>query len=203
MRKAAIVIAAIAAAAAGEFLLAPITASAQAAVTPIHVSPTMRSADLAALPDTQMVVFPNGLRMSVRQLRGLSPLQRLPGRSSEMLRKPPGGPVLQVTPESSLAQLERAAPQTLLQLPDGRRITAAQLKAVDEALAKSRPTTARARPAAGQAIRVPHGTPLAELLARPDGDVLESPGGKRITVGELRRYLSGAAAGPARQGTLK
>lgn len=184
-------------------LLAPASARAQVGARPVPVLPATRSTDLAALPDTQALVFPNGLRMSAAQLRELAPQKRAPRPGAPILGKPTPGPVLQVTPGSSLAQLERATPNTQLQLPDGRRITAAQLRAVDEALAKSRPARARAASSPGQVVQVPRGTPLAELLARADGDVLESPGGKRVTVGELRRYLSDAAPSPARQGTKK
>lgn len=197
MRKATSMAGAVVAA----LLLAPLNVLAEAGAKAMAVQPSTRSADLAALPDTQTLVFPNGLRMSAAQLRALAPTQRAQRPGAAILGKPAPGPVVQVTPGSSLAQLERAAPNTLLQLPDGRRISAAQLKAVDEALARSRPAAARAAPTSGQVVRVPHGTPLAELLVRPDSDVLESPGGKRITVGELRRYLSGAATRPARQGT--
>lgn len=190
-------------AAVAALLFAPATAFAQAGAAAVPVLPSTRSADLAALPDAQTLVFPNGLRMSAAQLRRLAPAPPARRPGAAILGKPAPGPVVQVTPGSSLAQLERAAPNTLLQLPDGRRISAAQLKAVDEALARSRPAAARAAPMTGQVVHVPHGTPLAELLVRPDGDILESPGGKRITVGELRRYLSGAAAPPARQGPKK
>jgi len=182
-------------------LLPPAAALAQAAAQAIPVLPATRHADLAALPDTQVLVFPNGLRMSAGQLRGLAPPQRAVRPGPAILGKPVPGPVVRVTPGTSLAQLERAAPNTLLELPDGRRITAAQLKAVDEALATSKATSARSAPPSGQVVRVPRGTPLAELLARPDSDIIESPGGKRTTVGELRRYLSGAAARPPRPGT--
>lgn len=181
------------AAAVAALLFAPAAAFAEAGAKAVPVRPATRSADLAALPESQVLVFPNGLRMSAGQLRGLAPKQRVPARGSEMMRKPPAGPGLEVHRGSTLADLERAPPQTLLRLPDGRAITAAQLKAFDEALTRSRPATARAAPATGQAVRVPRGTPLAELLARPDSDVLESPGGKRVTVGELRRYLAGSA----------
>lgn len=180
------------------FLFASFPAWAQGVAQPVRVLPSTTRAELRALPDSQILVFPNGLRMNAGQLRGLAPSQRSARPGSEVLRKPGPGPVVPVTPSSSLVELERLPPNTLLQVPDGRRITAAQLKEVDEALARSKSAPARAAPGAGQVVRVPRGTPVAELLARPDSDILESPGGKRVTVGELRRYMSsrGTSATP-------
>jgi hypothetical protein len=75
----------------------------------------------------------------------------------------------------------------VLKLPDGRRMTVAQFKAV-RAQTQSTPVHAASTATGQRVVKVSRGTSLAELLKRPDTDVLESPSGKRITVGELRRF---------------
>lgn len=175
--------------------------SAQPGTGAMQVSPATRSEDLASLPESRVLVFPNGLRMTVAQLRGLKP-PPTPGAAAsrpgnDALRPLAGGPVVDVRRSSSLVDLERASAGTRLRLPDGRSITAAQLAAVDEALARSGPpANARAQAGAANVASVPRGTPLAQMLARPDSDVLVSPNGTRITVGELRRYLAAGTSGP-------
>lgn len=159
----------------------------------VRVGPTTRPADLSALPPSQVLEFPKGTRLTVAQVRSLAPLaarlRSVTGRG--VLRQPLSGPTLPVTRQTERRQLETAPDQTVLQLPDGRRMTAGQFKAVLPSL----PASARLAPTV---VKVARGTPLAELLKRPDGDVLESPEGKRTTVGELRRLVQSLPPGTRR-----
>jgi hypothetical protein len=187
-------------------LLAPIAAyaAAPAASTPLAPSvavvklrPNFSAAELVAMPSTQIVEFPNGLRLSIADVRSLAPAaERLRAARGGTLRQPLTGPVVRVSPGTSLADVHHAPDNAVLQLPDGRRMTVAQFRSVQGLLPKgdTRRSHTTQTNRAGPAIKVARGTPPAELLKRPDTDVLESPSGKRITVGELRRFLQGDAA---------
>ena len=149
----------------------------------VKVGATTGSAELARLAPSQVLEFPNGSRLTVADVRSLAPLaarlRSMTGRG--VLRQPLSGPTLPVTRQTERSRLESAPDATVLQLPDGRKMTAGQFKAVLPHLPAA---SARQAPAV---VKVARGTPLPELLKRPDTDVLESPGGKRTTVGELRR----------------
>lgn len=159
----------------------------------VRVGPETGARQIAGLAPAQVLEFPNGTRLTVERIRSLAPLaarlRAVTGRG--VLRQPLNGPVLPVTPGIERRRLEAAPDATVLQLPDGRRMTAGQFKAVLPNL-----TARRAAPA--NVVKVAKGTPLAELLKRPDTDVLESPGGKRTTVGELRKLAQQLPAGARR-----
>jgi len=148
----------------------------------VRVGPQTSARQLSALAPTQVLEFPKGSRLTVAQVQSLAPLagrlRAVTGRG--VLRQPLSGPVLPVTRQTERRQLEALPDATVLVAPDGRKMTAGQFKAV-------LPHLPAARSAPVHVVKVAAGTPLSELLKRPDTDVLESPGGKRVTVGELRR----------------
>lgn len=155
----------------------------------VRVGPTTTSSSLSSLPPSQVLEFPNGSHLTVADVRSFGPLiARLRSRGRGVLRQPLTGPTLPVTPSTQRRQLEAAPDTTVLQLPDGRKMTAGQFKAVVPHL----PKTASGRAAV---VKVARGTPLAELLKHPDSTVLESPGGKRVTVGELRHLAEALPPG--------
>ena len=169
--------------------------SAPAAPVAMKLQPGVTAAQLASLPSTQMVEFPHGLKVSVAGVRRMSPLvERLrSARSEGVLRQRPTGPVVAVKQDTPLTELLNAPDASALQLADGRRISAAQFKSVYGHLPRRNAQASRAAAtqlAGANAVKVPRGTPLAELLKRPDSDVLESPNGKRIRVGDLRRLVN-------------
>jgi len=157
----------------------------------VRVQPNTRSAELAGLPPTQVLEFSNGKRLTVAEVRSLAPLvTRLrAGTGRGVLRQPLTGPTLRVTQQTERRQLETAPDATVLVAPDGRKITAGEFKAV---LPHLRASSARGAP---NVVKVARGTPLSELLKHPDGTVLESPSGKFVTVGELRRLAEQLPAG--------
>jgi len=157
----------------------------------VRVGPQTRPADIAALPPSQVLEYPRGTRLTVAQVKSLEPLAaRLRSITGHgVLRQPLSGPTLPVTRQTERSRLESAPNATVLQLPDGRKMTAGQFKAVLPHLPSA---SARQAPAV---VKVARGTPLSELLKRPDTDVLESPVGKRTTVGELRRLAQSLPPG--------
>ncbi|MGA7991889.1 MAG: hypothetical protein WCC53_10690 [Thermoanaerobaculia bacterium] len=177
--------------ASGRALAADPTPAARA-VAPgvVRIGPNTRSADIAALPPSQVLEFSSGKRLTVADVRSLAPLaarlRSMTGRG--VLRQPLTGPTLRVTRQTERRQLETAPDATVLVAPDGRKITAGQFKAV---LPHLQASSVRQAPI----VKVARGTPLSELLKRPDTDVLESPGGKHVTVGELRRLAQSIPSG--------
>lgn len=166
---------------------------ARAAPGVVRVGPQTSARQIAGLAPTQVLEFPNGTRLTVERVRGLAPLaarlRAVTGRG--VLRQRLDGPTLPVTPGTERRRLEAAPDATVLQLPDGRRMTAGQFKAV-------LPHLPAGRSASANVVKVAKGTPFSELLKRPDTDVLESPGGKRVTVGELRRLAQQVPPGIGR-----
>lgn len=175
---------------------APQTAAQPANV--IRLEGNATSAQLAPMPATQLVEFPNGLRLSAADVRSLAPiadrLRRSSASRSGVLRQPLTGPVVAIKPGTTMNEVINAPDNALLQMPDGRKVSVAQFKSVQGQLRTSAVTTGTRAQRNGPAVRVERGTRLAELLKRPDTDILESPGGKRITVGELRRFTQHDAA---------
>jgi hypothetical protein len=156
----------------------------------VRVGPQTRAREIAGLAPTQVLEFPKGTRFTVAQVQSLAPLaarlRAVTGRG--VLRQPLNGPTLPVTRQTERRQIEAAPDTTVLVAPDGRTMTVGQFKAV-------LPNLPAARSAPPHVVKVAKGTPLSELLKRPDTDVLESPGGKRATVGELRRLAQQLPAG--------
>jgi hypothetical protein len=157
----------------------------------LKVGPATRSSELAILPSSQVLEFPRGTRFTVADVRSLEPLaarlRAVTGRG--VLRQPLTGPALPVTRQTERRQLETAPDTTVLVAPDGRKITVGQFKAVLPHLPAA---NVRSAP---NVVKVARGTPLSELLKRLDTDVLESPGGKRTTVGELRQLAQSLPPG--------
>ena len=92
--------------------------------------------------------------------------------------------------------LTRQGTQTL-QLPSGRTLTAEQLRflqpEVEKRLGRKLTAAPRAPDRSGPAIKVPRGVSKAQwdaLLQKPDDTVLESPSGRRVTVGEVKQHLA-------------
>jgi hypothetical protein len=165
----------------------------------VKLQASVTSAQIASMPDAQLIEFPNGLRLSAGEVRSLAPLaERLRAgagsRTGGVLRQPLTGPVVAVKPGTTVNEVLNAPDNAVLQLPDGRKVSVALFRSVQGQLRSTGST--RPQRAAGPAVRVERGTPLAELLKRPDTDVVESPSGRRITVGELRRFVQyGSARG--------
>jgi hypothetical protein len=50
---------------------------------------------------------------------------------------------------------------------------------------------------AGPRLTVTKATPIQEMLAKPDATVLQAPGGKAITVAQLKQYMAREKLTPA------
>lgn len=158
---------------------------------------------LAGKPDTDEIELPSGRRMTVgdaRRLQAAAQKMRaaVPGsRANAALKvKPAATGTLVKTKADIAAALKRPGNETI-QFPNGQRITVAQLKFmqpfIEKKVGHKIDILSRRPNLSGPATRVSQTTTKAEwesILRQPDNTVLESQNGKRITVGELKQYMT-------------
>jgi hypothetical protein len=168
----------------------------------VKYTPNMRMTDLAGRPDTDHVEFSGGRRVSVgdlrrltataQQMRAAAPGSRLPAT----LKIKPAATGTRINNASDLAAALKRSDNETVQFPSGRLATVGQVKLLQPLVEKQlgrKLTAAPLRPnLAGPAIKVSQSTTKDEwkgILQKPDSTVIESPSGKRITVGELKQTL--------------
>ena len=173
----------------------------------VKYTPNMRMTDLAGRPDTDFVELSNGRRMRVGDLRRLDAAAKkmraagAPRGLPPGLKTPPAATGVRIKSAADLsAALKRSGAETL-QLPSGKRVTTDQLRflqpEVEKRLGRRIGESARQPSRTGPAIKVNAQTNWREMLKRPNDTILESPSGKRITVGEIKqaRKDSGGSRG--------
>jgi len=193
-------------------------AAGAAAPNVIKFSPTKSATDLGGRADTDLIELSDGRRMKMGDIRRLTALahrmRALQGsRMSPALKMQPAATGTPIRSASELTDaLKRLHDTDTVQLPSGRLATVAQVKFVQafvERQSGRRFDSLPQRPSlTGPAIQVPARVTKAqwrEILQRPDSTVIESPGGARMTVGELKKALAAdtrPVSGPAaRQAT--
>lgn len=153
----------------------------------------------AALPDSTLMAFPNGRKISLGRLREIDaavrkararPREALP----QALRIKPAATGIAVNDADQLAAaLERKDTDTL-QLPDGRTLTVAMLKFLLPGIEQRTGRKLAARgDLGGKAVPVNAQSDLKAILQLPDSTVLEAPDGSRTTVGDIRKVLAAEA----------
>lgn len=168
----------------------------------IKMTPGMTVQSLAGRADSDVVEFTGGKRLPVRDVRRLETI----GRKLRTGGSKPVAPAFAARPAATgmpikdradlTAALKRADGETI-QLPSGRRLTVGQLRLlkpeVEKRLGRSLESTPRRTVPKGPSIKLQRGAEKSQwkaLLQKPDSTVLESPNGKRITVGELKEALT-------------
>jgi len=170
----------------------------------IRFTPSIPPGSLLARSDGDVIEFSLGQRMTVADFKRLNAtVQRMRGptpgtRTKSVWSIKPASSGPRVDASSDLAGLLKHQDNETLQLPSGRRITVGQLRVLRPLLEKrlGRPLDQLPRrpSLSGPAIKVTANTNFKELLQRPDSDVIESPHGVRMTVGELKHALASAKA---------
>jgi hypothetical protein len=177
----------------------------------------MRISTLAGRPDSDFVVFSDQRRMRVGALRKIEAAAQQMRGASTARALPPGliaRPAATGTPVTDAADLATALKRggtDTLELPSGQTLTAAQLRFLQPEVEKKlgrRLDAVPARPVlTGPAIKVPKGISEEEwqkLLQKPDNTILESPSGKRVTVGEIKQQLpTSRSRGPVTGNTTR
>ncbi|MBF8258914.1 MAG: hypothetical protein HW377_1288 [Actinobacteria bacterium] len=87
-----------------------------------------------------------------------------------------------------------------MRLPSGRLATVGQIKLVqpliEKKIGRSLSSIPKRASLSGPAVKVTAKSDWKEIIARPDGTVLESPDGTRITVGELKQAFGPGGKAP-------
>ena len=168
----------------------------------IKYSPNVTVHSLVSRPDTDVVEFSNGGRLSVADIRRLQAAQQKmraakPGsRLPAALKvKPAATGKLVNTPADLSAALKRSDNETV-RLPSGRLVTVGQIKVVqplvEKRLGRSLAVLPKEQDLSGPAIKISKSTTKSEWMAifqKPDNTIIESPNGKRITVGRLKQEM--------------
>jgi hypothetical protein len=176
----------------------------------ITFTPQMKMDSLAGRADTDIVAFPNGRQVRVRDLRRLEAAKQkmqtpyVNPRSAALTVKPAATGKLLMSRADLLNALKLPDSDTV-KLPSGQLVTIGQIKAVQPEVEKrlGRRLDAAAVPPnlKGPAIKISTSTTKAEwedlFRNKPDTTILESPNGKRITLGELRQQM------PKKKGALR
>ncbi len=184
-------------------VVAPANRPALGATPVVRITGGMSAAQVLTLRDDQTVETPSGRRISVGRYRRLSAMFANARAHTAQVRSAPfvllPAPASQGAPRRAgegAAQLLARPGTDVIRLPSGHGVSVAQLKIIATWLqqhGRLNVTQASAgRPlVAGPATHI-SGLGQLETLPRsaPDGMVLESPHGVRVTVGELRTVLS-------------
>lgn len=188
---------------AGIFLFLFITEATAASPAILKYTSKMTVASLASKPDTDIIQFKNGRQLSVGAFRRLDRVAKKL-RAPRVNKKPaafkyqpnPGKIKLKMNTASDLKQVLKLDDRDTVELPSGRLVTAAQIKFVQPMVEKrlgfklsslpQRPDTS------GPALKITPNTnkkKWEEIFKKKENTIIESPDGKRITVGELKDYL--------------
>lgn len=167
-------------------------------------SPGMQLQSFAGRPDSELIEFADGRRVRLGDMRRIEQSAQRLRSAPKVAVVPPG---LQFKPAASGTRVE--TPQALadalkrpdsdtLVLPSGAKLTVGQLKFLQPMVEKrlGRPLSAAPGrpPLSGQANKVTAQSDWKSILAQPDSTVLESPSGKRVTVGELKQVIKSRQA---------
>ncbi|MBB5202864.1 hypothetical protein HNQ51_000157 [Inhella inkyongensis] len=151
---------------------------------------------LRALPPDTLVQTRSGRQVPARQVLALADAiraaqQQRPQARELQFSRSTGSPAVNLAPGVNLAAVMARPATDVVQLPNGQRLSVADLQKLD---ALSRQINGRgfvagtpARAPAGPAIKIDSARDLDKLRSQPDSTVLENPQGQRITLGELRQ----------------
>ena len=165
---------------------------------------------LAARPDTDLLELSSGRRVSLGQIRRLRRLlqssPRAVSRPSAFKVKPAASGVPLRTADD-LARALTMPDDATVELPTGSRVTVGLIKQlrpeVERRLGRKIGSPGRQSRLSGRAVKVTSQSDWKVLLKKPDDTVLESPGGFRVTVGEVKQRLASGFAAPAAAGAVK
>lgn len=181
-------------------LASPLTPVAQA--KDIKFTPGMTVQSLAGRSDKDRVILQSGKIVTVGTMRQLDAVAqrmraaRRPGMSPLAVK--PAATGIRINNQSDLiAALATRSDNDTVQFASGRRATVGQIKLIQPYVEKrlgykldSPPQRANL---AGPALKIKAGqTDRAfwkKTLDQPNSTILESPNGKRVTVGEVKQYL--------------
>lgn len=167
----------------------------------LQITKQTSMSQIRALSDNATVRTSNGREISAKRFKALADAIVEARKVGPMAKPNPafafsrtqGAAQVQLRPGVNLKEIAKRPDSDVLQLPDGRKFTVGDLKKLsaihqkrtgkslmDVQASVQRPSRE------GVAIKVSSKEELKSMAAKPDSTVLETPGGKRITLGELR-----------------
>ncbi|MEZ4601470.1 MAG: hypothetical protein R2940_16905 [Syntrophotaleaceae bacterium] len=165
----------------------------------VPISPDLRLSSLASRPDSDQVELSDGKRVRLGELRRMDQaarrLRSAPATAivPAPLRHKPAATGKRVDSPTALAEALKYPDNETIELPSGHRLTVGQLRflqpQIEKRLGRSINNLNQRPDLSGRATRVTGKSDWKALLNQPDHTVLESPGGKRITVGELKHAI--------------
>jgi hypothetical protein len=175
-----------------------LTAAQLSSAAVVQMPRGVHRADIALLRDDQMLETPSGKRISVKRYRALTAAFAKARLDTAHKRPagfaflaPPQGPGKPLLPHETAQHLLARPPTDVVQLPDGKTATIAQMRV--EAPWVERHYHVAIAPApvlTGPATLVKTSSTLQSIPRNaPDSTILTSPNGTRITLGQLRSYL--------------
>ena len=183
---------------------APAQTHSASAPAQLKYTPGMTMKTLAGHADNEELVFPSGMRITVRDMRKAQDAarvmmaQRQHQEFPSALRTRPAPTGTRIASGADIAAaLRRGQPNETLQLPSGRTITTGQLQLMQSQIEartghsladiKPRPTLAQAN------VIIKPNTPKVELRKQltglKDSDIIATPKGSVVTAGEVRSYF--------------
>lgn len=182
-------------------------ASLPSSSAPLELSaagqPPVTLAHLRTLPPDTPLRTAGGRVVTARQMIALTDAIRSatskPHAPSETGFSRPQGPATTELSRGSYLPAVFNRPATdVVQLPNGAKLTVADLKRLDNVMQRWKghgiAQTQPARPnLAGPAVMVHNAHELQALQGKPDSTVLENPKGVRVTLGELRAQAKATA----------
>ncbi|MEO8384471.1 MAG: hypothetical protein ABI583_04465 [Betaproteobacteria bacterium] len=191
----------------GTTSLTSVTAVSSNSVTAIKFAPgLMTLSQLRALPANTMIELRSGQKVKASQftatadaLKDLGTKKASLKRMDFVFTRPTAVAKLKLN-AGNLAAARAMAPNTVLELPNGIKLTSAELKKLDaleartnirQLLGGNAPSAAGANRYAGQpAIQLRTKADVEKLKGKPDNTVIEAPDGTRSTLGELKAALA-------------
>jgi hypothetical protein len=164
-------------------------------------------AQMRALPTGSMIELNNGRKIKATQfvatadaLKGLSGKPAKLKRMDFTFTRPVAVAQLKLN-ASNLAAARAMAPNTVLELPNGLKMTTGELKQLDTLEARTNirqmlgaqagAGAAAANKYAGRpAIKLRTKADIEQLKGKPDSTIVEAPDGSRSTLGELKAALA-------------
>lgn len=179
----------------------------------LKMSPQLRLNSLAAHPDSKLIELSDGKTVRLGDLRRVEQASRklrsapAGGAPPAGLQFKPGAGGIQIKDAAGLAEALKQPDSETVVLPSGRRVTVGQIRFVQQRVEMrlGRPLDALSkRPSlSGPALKVTDKSDWNTILKKPNQTVLESPSGKRITVGELKQAIRDGKVPVSRPSTSK
>lgn len=163
--------------------------------------PGLQYKDLTGRSGSDILLFSDGKKVRVDDVRKMAAVQeklRTRGKSQPpaQFRQTAAAKGLQLKSRGDLSSALKRPDNETVVLPSGRSATVGQIKYVQSEVERRlgrRLDLTSARPVlTGPAIKVTAKTSKDEwknIFRQPDSTILESPNGKRITVGELKQTI--------------